>query len=618
MSSSFGKSPTAMATRRSSFGCRVPVLAAALVAACAPAVQEGEGVLAFRDVRLFDGGDVHDAMTVLVEDGVITAVGAGLEVPAGAEEIDGNGRTLLPGLIDAHVHAFGPVLRTALVLGVTTELDMFTEPGSAAVLRDEQERGEGRDRADLFSAGYLVTAPDGHGTEYGLPVPTLERAEDADAFVQARIDEGSDYIKVIYDGGSAGRTFPTLDLATLTAVIEAAHARGRLAVVHVAALQAALEAVAAGADGLMHVFYDTRADVDSCAMIADSGAFVVPTLAVLESVSGGTAGAELLADPRLAEMLGPSARSGLDSTFPSSPDREQILARALDSVRCLHEAGVPILAGTDAPNPGTWHGASMHRELELLVRAGLPATSALHAATAAPAAAFSLSDRGRIEPGARADLLLVRGDPIADITVTRDIIAVWKRGVRVDRDAVRREVATALAPPSAAPADSTGRLVSDFDSGSVSAEFGAGWMISTDEMLGGASTAEMRVVPGLEGANGGVLEVTGTIAVGGVFSWAGPMFSPGQSPFAPADLSAQRGLRFRARGDGRTYALLAFSTNLGQQPAVTTLVLGSEWREHRIPFTEMAGINPAVLQAVLLSGAGAGEFRFEVDEIGFY
>src|SRR5262249_44051055 len=96
--------------------------------------------------------------------------------------------------------------------------------------------------------------------------------------------------------------------------------------------------------------------------------------------------------------------------------------------------GVEILAGTDANNPGTAHGASMHDELVLLVQDGLgSATAALKAATSAPARRFGLMDRGRIAPGLRADLVLVDGDPTVNIHDTRRIVAVWKRGVRLNR-----------------------------------------------------------------------------------------------------------------------------------------------------------------------------------------
>jgi imidazolonepropionase-like amidohydrolase len=102
-------------------------------------------------------------------------------------------------------------------------------------------------------------------------------------------------------------------------------------------------------------------------------------------------------------------------------------------VRPLADAGVTLLAGTDVGTPGTAHGASLHHELKLLVDAGLRPVEALHAATAAPARHFSLTDRGHIAPGQSADLLLVDGDPTTDITATRNIVGVWRRGAAVPR-----------------------------------------------------------------------------------------------------------------------------------------------------------------------------------------
>jgi imidazolonepropionase-like amidohydrolase len=113
--------------------------------------------------------------------------------------------------------------------------------------------------------------------------------------------------------------------------------------------------------------------------------------------------------------------------------RPEGVSNAVESTRRLHAAGVPILAGTDAPNPGTAHGPSIHGEMALLVRAGMTPLEALRSATSRPADAFGLADRGRVRPGSRADLVLVDGDPARDITATRRISRIWKNGYPVDR-----------------------------------------------------------------------------------------------------------------------------------------------------------------------------------------
>ena len=399
-----------------------------------------------RDVRVFDGEQLLPRATVVVRAGRIAAVKAdpttaSTDDTAGLPVIDGTGLTLLPGLIDAHVHVWGNALAETLNFGVTTVLDMFSEPVAAQNLRRTRDALSPRAHADLFSAGYLATAPGGHGTQFGLPVPTLTTPAEAPAWVDARLAEGSDYIKIVYeprDANGLGPPFPSIDRDTLAALVQATQARGRLAVVHVSRRTPALDVAAAGADGLVHVPADRVRDDGLARQLRERGMFVTPTLAVLASLAGRgpdgtpTEGERLAADPALRPFLTPDQRQGLGRSFGSRVSAFQFEA-ALATVAELHAAGVELMAGSDAPNPGTAHGASLHHELELLVRAGLTPTEALRAATATPARRFGLSDRGRIAPGQRADLLLVRGDPTADITATRQIERVWKNGAPVQR-----------------------------------------------------------------------------------------------------------------------------------------------------------------------------------------
>ena len=567
------------------------------------------GSFAVRNVRVFDGARTIERTTVVVRGGSI--VGVGDPLPAGIEIVEGGGRTLLPGLIDAHTHAFGDALSRALIFGVTAELDMFTDHRLARTMREEQARpGGAAARADLFSAGTLVTAPGGHGTEYGLPVPTLASAADAQAFVDARLAEGSDYIKIVYDDGSAyGLRLPTIDRKTLKAAIDAARARDRLALVHIGTQRAAEEAIAAGASGLIHLFADTPASEGFAGRAKRAGVFVVPTLTVIQSSSGTPGSGPLRGDARIEPFLNGAERAALGTSFPARAGSTLDPRHAADAVRRLRAAGVPLLAGTDAPNPGTAHGASMHRELELLVEAGLTPEEALASATSVPARVFGFDDRGRIAPGLRADLLLVEGDPTRDVLATRDIVAVWKRGVRIERRPAEAETAAG------APAAATGEI-SDFDDGETRAAFGGGWQVSTDARMGGTSEASMRVVGnGATGTNG-ALEVTGAIAAGAPYPWAGAMFFPAATPMAPADLSNFKEIVFWARGDGREYSLMVFATRLGPVPATYSFTAGAEWREFVVPFPALSGLDGSDIRGVLFSaGTGAGAFRFAIDEV---
>lgn len=563
-------------------------------------------------VRLFDGVRAVEHSTVVVTDGVITAAGPDVAVPKEIPIVDGAGKTLLPGLIDAHTHAYQDALERALVFGVTTEVDMFTDYAFAAVMRQEQKHGPVTTRADLVSAGTLVTAPGGHGTEYGMRIPTLDGPRAAQAFVDARILEGSDFIKIIYDDGAAmGYAYPTLNKETLEAVVRAAHERHKMAVVHIGTRQGARDALDAGADGLAHIFGDVVADAELVALARNRGSFVIPTLTVIASTAGTTADAKALAvDNAFAGFIGPGERRTLNASFPLKGTSKVHLDAALKTTGLLHEAGVPLLAGTDAPNPGTAHGISLHQELANLVRSGLSPSEALAAATSVPARIFGLGDRGRIAPGRRADLVLVDGDPTRDITATRRIAAIWKAGQAFARPAAP---ATGNRP---VRIETDGR-VSSFDTG-MQVGFGAGWAISTDKMMGGSSEASMHIVPdGAEGSKGS-LEITGSVKPGSPYPWAGAMFFPGPQPMAPADLSRFKDLVFWARGDGGTFRVMVFAERLGYIPVEQAFTAGPVWRETVLPLASFGNLDGSDLEGVLFSAsAGQNSFRLQIDGVRF-
>ena len=172
--------------------------------------QQSEKMLAFRRVDVFDGSQLIRNTNVIVRDGMVRAIGPVIPIPTDAEVIDGKGKTLLPGFIDAHVHLgtsnVDQFLRDALNFGVTTELEMWGSEASLA-LRNKIASAAIKDLADLRSAGTGITVPRGHPTQMGgPPLPTLGPTDDVQAFVDARIEEGGDYIKIIYE-----HAFPTLN-----------------------------------------------------------------------------------------------------------------------------------------------------------------------------------------------------------------------------------------------------------------------------------------------------------------------------------------------------------------------------------------------------------------------
>ncbi|MFJ4651932.1 amidohydrolase family protein [Nocardia sp. NPDC088792] len=344
--------------------------------------------IALTDVRVFDGEKLTAPTTVVIDGSVIGTDATGATV------IDGKGATLLPGFIDAHFHLSDTETPRLLAAhGVTTGLDMAARPDLARELRNTPGA------TDIRSAGDPVIGGGGLHAQVLPPSTVIHGPEEAEAAVAQRIADGSDYLKLVLEAPGEGGP----DAASAKAVVAAAHARNLLVIAHAASPGAYAMALDAGVDIITHVPLGavlTKHDVER---LAAEARIVVPTLTMMEGIAQATGHADAF-------------------------------AASLESTGALHAAGVPVLAGTDANatpdipfSPA--YGASLHHELELLVRAGLAPVAALNAATILPAEYFGLTDRGAIAPGLRADLVLVEGDPTTDITATHAIRAVWCAGV---------------------------------------------------------------------------------------------------------------------------------------------------------------------------------------------
>ena len=403
----------------------------AVAFAAPPTVSDS---FAVTGVRVFDGSAVLPSATVVVLDGRIDAVGPNVIPPPGIPVIDGTGATLMPGIIDAHAHARSrQELERAIQFGVTTELDMWTVPHFAASMRREQERTGAPYRADFFSAINPATLPEAYPynfTPHQRERPTLSGPAEVEGFVADLMAAGADYLKImVEDGTIAYLDLPVLSRATVQALTQAMHNRGKLAVAHVTEQAHAFNVVEDGVDGLVHIFPDQPADPAFIQLAAAKGIFIVATLTAEEGFVTTDGGASLIADPDLGPYLTDEEIQWLLTPAPSNAMTPQNMEIAKENVRRLHEAGVPILTGSDVHA----HGVALHREMELLVQAGIDPADVLEGATSAAAAAFGFADRGRIAPGLRADLLLVKGDPTTDIKATRAIQRIWKAGVEVER-----------------------------------------------------------------------------------------------------------------------------------------------------------------------------------------
>jgi imidazolonepropionase-like amidohydrolase len=359
------------------------VSAPTIVEAQTTAVSKNTRVV-FYNVDVFDGYRMLRSRTVTIENGMIQSVAAAeSRPPAGSStNIDGHGMTLLSGLIDAHVHIGGSfqALEPATALGVTTVLDIWGDPGELAPLEKEIARGDHPNAADFRTAGTGATVPEGHPTEMGGPsIPTLKPDDDIHSFVDARFAEGSDYLKIMYE-----HAYPTLSLEQLRALVLAAHKRNRIAVAHESKQFEGMAEMPAGVDCVENIFDETPITREFIETAVASHTVFTPTLSIVQAVGGNPSGSALAADPRFEPYILGWALQILTTKLPPEVAQKHHYEIAKAAVRALHDAGVTILAGTDAPNPDTGYGVSPHQELLLLTECGLSPEEALRAAPRGP------------------------------------------------------------------------------------------------------------------------------------------------------------------------------------------------------------------------------------------
>lgn len=569
-------------------------------------------------VEIFDGEQFSTARQyVEIEDGFIKQISQQNPAP-NKPLVNTNGQTLLPGLIDAHVHAFGDALTRQSQYGVTTVLDMFTQPvvlQAAKPLRSETSQSN---QADLWSAGILATAPKGHGTEYGMQIPVITGPEQALEFVKARKAEGSDYLKIVYQSAKAPRRLmPSIDQATLIALVNAAHAEQMLAVVHIQDQQSALDAARAGADGLVHGFFESRIQDALLTELKNRDIFVIPTMAVHEAMSRHTANEKwLLNDSRIE--LDAVSRSNLAKSFSQFNIPASLYDNMMANTAAMQQHGIRLFAGTDAPNPGTAHGISLSVELLLLQEAGLSVEAALRAATSLPATAFSLPERGFIKVGMRADLLLVENGHDL-LTLTRPL-QVWKNGyARLGTEPTQASTAKAL----------TLGTLADFSQSEMPNQ-GLAVSATSDEMMHGSSVAK------LTWHSDGYVQVHGNLSMDSQFPWAGVSYLPGASFEQGANFQQGSSISFDLRisataqgkstsaadiaapktaGAASTQIQLMIFTNGSMQPELRTLTINDTWQSHSLKLSELSQTDTSQINMLLWSAKQPGDFSFDIDNI---
>jgi imidazolonepropionase-like amidohydrolase len=388
-------------------------------------------VVAIRGGRLIDGTGkpALENAVVILQDGKIVAAGpaASTPIPEGAQILDATGKSVLPGLWEMHSHfeqvEWGPIY---LATGVTTARDVGNEREFIVAARDAIAAGRGIGPR-LVMAGVV----DGTST-FSLGIIRVDSPEQAREQVQKYKAEGFQQIKI----------YSSVKPEILKVVTAEAHRLGMTVTGHIPEGMNAIEGIEDGMDQINHVRYLTEvmADPKTGTVSADSPeakkviklllahhTVVDPTVALFEILSHPTDKPVSSFEPGILKVA-PELRELLETMGTSPKNSEKAAARfrtLLETVRVLHQAGVPIVVGTDQSVPGF----SVDREIELYVQAGFTPMEAIQAATLVPARAMGMEkESGTIEVGKRADVILVDGNPLENISDIRKVSVVVAGG----------------------------------------------------------------------------------------------------------------------------------------------------------------------------------------------
>ena len=392
-------------------------------------------MVAYRATRVFDGAseEVMEDGAVVVEDGRIASIMPAEDLPAGTEVVNLGDATLLPGLIDAHVHLVWSAsaephalvesesraltaLRCAnnaglhLRAGVTTVRDVGSTEGLAIEVGRAVELGV-LPGPRVVAAGRAIAMTGGHGWFLG------READGPDAVRRAAREEmkaGAGCVKLMASGGVYGHAeepgSPQLTVEEMGAAVQEAHKAGRKVAAHAYSPEAINNALEAGVDSIEHGSFMDRATAER---MQEQGTYLVPTMSVYAAM----------------------AEKGPELGAPEYIQRKtaEVLEASREAFRLALEVGVKIAAGTDCGAPGHPHG-TLPEELRLMVEAGATPTEALRYGTSAAADLLGLAEEvGTLEPGKKADLIAVGGNPLHDIRALGEVRLMLRNGEQVER-----------------------------------------------------------------------------------------------------------------------------------------------------------------------------------------
>lgn len=355
---------------------------------------EKTNITIIKGVNLFDGETLMENVTIAFEKDSILEISTGKGSYKG-EIIDGKGKTIIPPLLNAHVHAWEvKKLKEAANAGVFGLLDMHNTDWAVKKMKSYRDSVG---YAYFYSSGPGATVPEGHGTQFGIKVPTINETTSPTQFVEDRVKNQSDYIKILREPFRA-----TINFQQTQEVITAAHGHSKLCVSHVSHLKDAMKLAEQGVDGFVHVWWDEEITEPQLDSLAGIDLFMVPTLVVI--------------------------KGALESGWGKDP---LPFDKVVNQVNEIYKKGIPILAGTDCPNLNLNCDSDLFSEMFLLSEAGMTNEDVLKAATSNVYKSFGLEEFGVLKKGSKASFVMIDGNPLATMDDIKKVEAIWQNGERI-------------------------------------------------------------------------------------------------------------------------------------------------------------------------------------------
>lgn len=370
--------------------------------------QPAKFEIVINNVGLFDGHQDRGIVNIAINSDTIAVITT--DEISGDSLIDGTGKYVIPGLVNAHVHISKiEDLQAGYPLGILTLMNMHTSMEDRE-LEWKQISTDVVGYSTLYGSGHAATVPGGHPNQLSPQMETINDSISIEQWVDNRISKNVDYIKIVREDHEwmGNPPLPTLDYDQIKEIIEYAQSQGRKVVVHATTVEEIVQISQFKPDGFVHML-DYKEDYpvpeSYFEALKESGAFVVPTGGIALKPSNN-------APPFIQEWI---SNNLLDAD------------QRADIIKILHENDILIVAGTDAQGDQMNFSDDYFLELDLYKLAGLSNTEILKTATGNAAKAFALPI-GELKVGGKASLVLIAGSPLVDLNNLRNVERVWKNG----------------------------------------------------------------------------------------------------------------------------------------------------------------------------------------------